>query len=100
VLAWGSESGRMHLTEASPNIAIGRFDLQNGFQILYSSWEGILGAQDTGDALHGWNRPLVELQSLVIALHSAVVVLHLLGEGAWGVLGPLPSRAMLHGLPI
>jgi hypothetical protein len=79
----------LQLTEAAPNITIGGIDLQNGAQVLYSSREGILGAQDTCDPLHGWDRPLVELQSLLVALHGTVVVLHLLRERACCMLEPL-----------
>lgn len=70
------------LTEAAPDIAVGRVDLENGAQILDRGREGILCSQDAGDALHGRHRPLVEFQGLFVALYGAVVVLHLFGEGA------------------
>lgn len=71
-------------TEAAPDIAIGGIDLENGAQVLDGSGEGVLCAQDAGHALHGRDRPLIELEGLFVALHSAVVVLHLLREGTCG----------------
>jgi hypothetical protein len=70
------------LTEAAPDVAVGGVDLQNGAQILDRGGESIFGAQDACNAHHGWHRPLVEFQGLLIALHGAVKVVHLLGEGA------------------
>lgn len=70
------------MTKATPDVAVCRVDLQDSAQILDCSGKGILGAQDAGDALHRRHGPLVELQSLFVALHGAIIVLHLLREGA------------------
>lgn len=66
------------ITKAAPNIAVGRIDLEDGAQILDGRGEGVLGAQDARNALHSGDRPLVVLQGLLVALHGAVKVLHLL----------------------
>ena len=70
------------LTKAAPDIAIGRINLQDGAQVLNGVRELVARAQYTGDALHGRDGPLVVLQGLFIALHGAVKILHLLGQGA------------------
>ena len=70
------------LTKAAPDIAIGRVDLQDRAQVLNSMRELVARPQYTSNALHGRNGPLVVLQGLFVALHGAVKILHLLGEGA------------------
>lgn len=67
------------LTETAPDVTVCGVNFQNGAQVLYSGWKSILGTQDAGNALHSRYRPLVELQGLLVTLHGAVVVLHLLG---------------------
>jgi uncharacterized membrane protein YeaQ/YmgE (transglycosylase-associated protein family) len=74
------------VAEATPNVTIGLVDLENSAQVFDSCWEGIFGAQNTRDTLHSWHRPLVEFQGLFVALHGAVVVLHLLRERTCWVL--------------
>lgn len=85
-MRWFAKAARRLLTEAAPNIAIGLVDLEDSTQVFDSCWKGIFGAQNARDTLHSWHRPLVELQGLFVALHGAVVVLHLLREGACWVL--------------
>ena len=65
------------VAETAPDVAIGRVNLKNGAQILYSLRERVLGAQDACDTLHSWYRPLVVLERELVALHGAVEVLHL-----------------------
>ena len=65
-------------TKATPDVAICGVNLQNGTQVLDCVRELIAGAQNASDALHGRNRPLVMLQSLFVALHGTVKILHLL----------------------
>jgi hypothetical protein len=76
----------MRLTETTPHISVGRVNLEDGAQVFYSLGEGVLCAQNARNALHRWYRPLVVLESQLVAFHGAVEVLHLLGEGAWGML--------------
>jgi hypothetical protein len=70
------------MTEATPDVAVGLIDLENSAQVFNGCWKGIFGAQDACDALHSWHRPLIEFQGLLVALHSTVIVLHLLRKGA------------------
>jgi hypothetical protein len=70
------------LTKTAPDVAIRGIDFQDGAQILDRGGERIFCAQDACDAHHGWHRPLIELQGLLVTLHGAVKVVHLLGEGA------------------
>jgi len=65
------------VTKAAPDVAIVVVDLEDSAQIFHSLRERVLGAQDARDTLHGWHRPLVVLERKLVALHSAVEILHL-----------------------
>lgn len=78
MLDTGSDSALLILTKAAPYITIRVIDFEDCAQVFDCSREGILCAEDACDALHSWYRPLVELQGLLVALHGAIEVVHLL----------------------
>ena len=78
----GADIAVLRLTKAAPHVAVGRVYLQNGAQVFHSLGERVFCAQDACNALHRWYRPLVVLESQLVAFHGAIEVLHLLREGA------------------
>lgn len=74
---------RRRLTETTPDITVGGVNLQNGAQVFHGMRELVARAQNACHSLHGGYRPLVVLQGLLVALHRAIEISHLLRQRAW-----------------
>lgn len=68
------------LTQATPDLTIGRVDLQDTLQVLDGLGELLLVPQDAGDGIHGRDGPLVVAQGLLVRLKGAVGIAHQVGQ--------------------
>ncbi len=71
--------GRCSLTQAAPDLAIVRIQLQYVLQVLDGFGEILLGSEYAGDGIHRLNGLEIMSQSLVIGKQRAIEVVHMFG---------------------
>lgn len=80
---WGEKAWVQKHTQAAPGLSTACIQFQNILEIFNGLWKLFLCPEDTGDGIHGGNRPLVVAQGLFVGVHGSLQVAHEFGQATY-----------------